>query len=149
MSRLTGIVPVKGALVPVLVTFADPANPATARAVAPDDAEAVLGKGYRLQGITAEVVPNGYWPIDFGGVLGEPVTRGIQCEIAVAERRRSSGRHRASRGRFARVSTASTPGRLSRESSGGARHFRAGPSARAKACSAPRRASGLIRGELK
>ena len=35
----------------MLVTFADPANPGSARAVAPDDAEAVLGKGYRLQGI--------------------------------------------------------------------------------------------------
>jgi hypothetical protein len=22
-------------------------------------------------------VPNGFWPLDFGGVLGEPVTRGI------------------------------------------------------------------------
>ena len=56
--------------------------------VSPDDAEAVLGKGYRLQGVTAEVVPNGFWPLDFGGVLGEPVTRGIAGEIAVAERRR-------------------------------------------------------------
>ena len=81
MSRLTGIAPVKGALIPVLVTFADPANPATARAVAPDDAEAVLGKGYRLQGLTAEVVPNGYWPLDFGGVLGEAVSRGIQSKL--------------------------------------------------------------------
>jgi len=81
MSRLTGIVPVKGALMPVLVTFADPGNPATARAVAPDDAEAVLGKGYRLQGLTAEVVPNGYWPLDFGGVLGEAVSRGIQSKL--------------------------------------------------------------------
>ena len=33
MSRLTGIVPVKGALIPVLVTFADPATPGTARLV--------------------------------------------------------------------------------------------------------------------
>jgi hypothetical protein len=74
-------VPVTGALIPVLVTFADPANPATARNVPPDDAEAVLGKGYRLQGITAEVVPNGFWPIDFGGVLGEPVTRGILARL--------------------------------------------------------------------
>jgi hypothetical protein len=81
MSRLTGIVPVKGALIPVLVTFADPANPGTARVVAPDDAEAVLGKGYRLKGLTAEVVPNGYWPLDFGGVLGEPVTRGIVAKL--------------------------------------------------------------------
>lgn len=81
MSRLTGTVPVKGALLPVLVTFADPANPATARVVAPDDAEAALGKGYRLQGVTAEVVPNGFWPLDFGGVLGEPVTRGILAKL--------------------------------------------------------------------
>ncbi len=50
MSRLTGTVPVKGALVPVLIAFADPAAPGTARVVTPDDAEAVLGKGYRSQG---------------------------------------------------------------------------------------------------
>ena len=81
MSRLTGTVPVKGALIPVLVTLEDPANPATARVVAPDDAEAALGRGYRLQGITAEVVPNGFWPIDFGGMLGEPVTRGIVAKL--------------------------------------------------------------------
>ena len=81
MSRLSGIVPVKGALIPVLVTFADPANPGTARVVSPDDAEAVLGRGYRLKGLTAEVVPNGYWPLDFGGVLGEPVSRGIQAKL--------------------------------------------------------------------
>jgi hypothetical protein len=81
MSRQTGVVPLTGALIPVLVSFADPANPATAPAVKPDDAGAVLGKGYGLQGITAEVVPNGYWPLDFGGVLGEPVTRRIQAKL--------------------------------------------------------------------
>jgi hypothetical protein len=81
MSAQTGIVPVKAELIPVLVTFGDSANPASARAVAPDDAEAVIGKGFRLQGITAEVVPNGYWPLDFGGPLGEPVTRGIQAKL--------------------------------------------------------------------
>ena len=81
MSQQTGIVPVKGELIPVLVTFADPAAPDTARVVTPDDTEAALGKGYRLQAITAEVVPNGYWPLDFGGALGEPVTRGIQAKL--------------------------------------------------------------------
>ena len=50
MSRLTGTVPVKGALIPVLVSFTDPATPGSAKVVPPDDAEAVLGKGYRLQG---------------------------------------------------------------------------------------------------
>jgi hypothetical protein len=72
---------VKEAQVPVLVSFADPANPGSARVVTPDDAEAVLGKGYRLRGVSAEVVPNGYWPLDFGGALGEPVTRGIQTKL--------------------------------------------------------------------
>ena len=32
-------------------------------------------------GITAEVVPNGLWPLDFGGALGEPVTRGIAAKL--------------------------------------------------------------------
>lgn len=77
MNKQTGIVPVKGALLPVLLAFADPANPGSARVVAPDDVATVLGKGFALRGVTAEVVPNGFWPLDFGGVLGEPVTRAI------------------------------------------------------------------------
>ena len=81
MSKQAGVVPVKGALIPVLLAFADPADPASAKMVSPDDAEAVLGKGFRLRRITAEVVPNGFWPIDFGGVLGEPVTRGIAARL--------------------------------------------------------------------
>jgi len=49
--------------------------------VAPDDVAAVLGNGYRLGEIAAEVVPNGFWPLDFGGALGEPVTRGIAAKL--------------------------------------------------------------------
>ena len=78
---MTGAVPVQGALIPVLVTFADPGNPATARAVPPDGVEAVLGSGFHLHGIWAEVVPNGFWPLDFGGPFGEPVTRGIEAKL--------------------------------------------------------------------
>jgi hypothetical protein len=81
MSRLTGAVPVTGALIPILVTFTDLSNPATAHAVPPDNLAAVLGQGFRLHGITAEVVPNGIWPLDFGGRLGEPVTRGIEAKL--------------------------------------------------------------------
>ena len=81
MSRQTGIVPVKGALIPVPVSFANPANPGTAHTVSSDDLAGALGPGYRLQGVTAEVVPNGYWPLDFGGALGEPVTRGISARL--------------------------------------------------------------------
>ena len=81
MSRMTGPVPVTGALIPVLVTFADPSDPATARNLAPDDLEAVFGKGFHLHGVTAEVVPSGFWPLDFGAALGEPVTRGIEAKL--------------------------------------------------------------------
>lgn len=81
MSRMTGTVPVTGEVIPVLVSFTDPADPASARRVQPDNIESVLGKGIRLRGISAEVVPNGVWPLDFGGPLGDPVTRGIEARL--------------------------------------------------------------------
>jgi len=49
--------------------------------VPPDEVEAALGKGFHLHGISAEVVPNGLWPLDFGGPFGEPVTRGIEAKL--------------------------------------------------------------------
>lgn len=81
MSRMTGTVPVTGEVIPLLVSFADRADPATARLVPSDNLEAALGQGIRLRGITAEVVPNGVWPLDFGGPLGDPVTRGIEAKL--------------------------------------------------------------------
>jgi len=82
MSRMTGAVPVKGTLVPVLVTFTDLNDPGTAREVLPDEVEAGLGKGFHVGSISVEVVPNGLWPLDFGGRLGEPVTRGIEAKLS-------------------------------------------------------------------
>jgi hypothetical protein len=77
MSRMTGVAPVTGALIPVLVTFANLDDPASARSVQPDDLAAAFGQGFRLKLVFTETVPNGIWPLDFGGALGEPVTRGI------------------------------------------------------------------------
>jgi hypothetical protein len=81
MNQMTGTAPVTGALIPVLTTFSDINDPATMRVVKPDDLEATYGKGFRLRGVIAEAVPNGFWPLDFGGVLGEPVTRGIEAKL--------------------------------------------------------------------
>jgi hypothetical protein len=81
MSKMTGAVPVTGALIPILLTFADPKDAGSARLVAPDDVAQALGEGFRLRGVTVEVVPNGWWPIDFGGPLGEPVTRAIEARL--------------------------------------------------------------------
>jgi hypothetical protein len=81
MSSLSGAVPVQGAHIPVLVSFADRNDPASARRVMPDHPEAVLGPQFQLGPIVVEVVPNGFWPLDFGGRLGEPVTRGIEARL--------------------------------------------------------------------
>jgi hypothetical protein len=81
MNRMTGAVPVTGSLIPVLATFTDINDPATMRVVKPDDFEAAYGKGFRLRGVVAEAVPNGFWPLDLGGALGEPVTRGIEAKL--------------------------------------------------------------------
>lgn len=82
MSRQTGIVPVQGELIPVLVSFGDLKDPASARLVDSGHSEVVLGDGYAIRGFSAEVVPNGFWPIDFGGPLGEPVTRGLHSKLS-------------------------------------------------------------------
>lgn len=90
MSGMSGTVPVTGALIPLLVTFGDPADPASARLVNSDDLEAAFGKGFRLHAVSAEVVPNGLWPLDFGGALGTPVTRGIEARLPWLKEENSS-----------------------------------------------------------
>ena len=81
LSKMTGAVPVTGALIPILLTFANPDDPRSAHAVALGDPEKALGPGFRLQGISVEAMPSGFWPLDFGGSLGEPVTRGIEARL--------------------------------------------------------------------
>jgi hypothetical protein len=81
MNQMTGTAPVTGALIPVLAAFGDVNDPATMRVVKPDDLAATYGKGFRLRGVTVEAIPNGFWPLDFGGVLGAPVTRGIETKL--------------------------------------------------------------------
>ena len=81
MDKVTGSVPLVGSVMPVLATFTDVNDPASMREVMPDAVEAMLGQGIRLKGLSVEVVRNGFWPIDFGGALGEPVTRNIVATL--------------------------------------------------------------------
>ncbi len=74
-------VPVPEQLRPVFVAFADASDPKSARRVDANDLEASLGKGFRLRDLSIDVVANGLWPIDVGGALGEPVTRGIEAKL--------------------------------------------------------------------
>ena len=123
MSAQTGIVPVKAELVPVLVDL---------RRSGQSRLGAGRGAGRRRSRAREGLSPPGNHRR--GGaerILADRLRRHAgrarharhSGEIAVAQRRRSSGRQGAPRGRFARVSTASTPGRLSRESSGGCASF--------------------------
>lgn len=82
VKKMTRTVPVTGELMPLMISFSDEDKPQTARRVPPDRIDQVLGPGYRLKGLTLTAVPNGLWPLDIGSMLGEPVTRYIEREIA-------------------------------------------------------------------
>lgn len=82
VKRQTETVSVTGELIPTLVTFADVANPTSARVVDPANLPAAgPGQGFRLRGVSLQIVPSGLWPLDFGGALGEPATRDIQSRL--------------------------------------------------------------------
>lgn len=77
LKTIKETVPVKGALVPVMLAFADMKVPSSARLVKPGELDAALAPGVKLRRVSVEPLPPGWWPIDFGGALGEPVTREI------------------------------------------------------------------------
>lgn len=81
IKKQTDSVAVTGELIPTLVIFGDAADPRSARAVDPSNLQAALGKDFALREVSLQVVPAGLWPLDFGGLLGEPVTRRIQAEL--------------------------------------------------------------------
>lgn len=81
VNQLSGKAQVYGDLIPTLVTFTNLTDPKTAQVLDPGDVEATFGKGFHLIRIVLEMVPVGLWPLDFGGPLGEPVTRGIEKRL--------------------------------------------------------------------
>ncbi|QWG22846.1 hypothetical protein KMZ93_23305 [Bradyrhizobium sediminis] len=91
VKLLSGTVQLYGNLIPTLVTFADVADPKTARVLAPPNIEAAFGAGYHLKRVTLEMLPAGLWPFDFGGPLGEPVTRGVERRLPWIAHRKSQG----------------------------------------------------------
>ena len=66
---------------PALLSLTNLTDPKSARRVNADNLEASFGKGFRFRDLTLDIVANGFWPIDFGGALGEPVTRGIDAKL--------------------------------------------------------------------
>lgn len=81
LKNLSATAPVTEGRIPVMLAFADMANPASARAVEADQFESAFGAGVRLRGMKVETLPPGWWPIDFGGALGEPVTRTVDATL--------------------------------------------------------------------
>lgn len=110
ISRQAGMVPVQGELIPVLVSFGDPKDPKTARLVAGDHADTVLGDGYAVRGLTAEVVPNGFLADRFRrGARGARDARN-RGEIALAGHAGRRGGNRAEGRRPARRGDNRGPG---------------------------------------
>jgi hypothetical protein len=81
MDRLRGSVPVTDANVPILAAFSDRNDPSTMKVVEIGNTGAALGPSVSIKGLSVEIVPNGWWPLDFGGALGEPVTRDITAKL--------------------------------------------------------------------
>jgi hypothetical protein len=84
VGHQTGAVAVTGELMPVLASFDSTREASSIRRLQPGDLSS-LGDGVRLRGVMVEAVPNGLWPLDFGGSLGEPVTRTIMEKLPWSE----------------------------------------------------------------
>ncbi|QUS40246.1 hypothetical protein RPMA_16450 [Tardiphaga alba] len=91
VGNQTGAVPVTGELMPILASFTDTRDASAVRRLKPDDLSS-LGQGTKLRSVTVEAVPNGLWPIDFGGSLGQPVTRTIAAKIPWSHSDADAGR---------------------------------------------------------
>jgi hypothetical protein len=77
-TELRGVVELRPPLVPTLVTFADPLDPATVRVVRPGEFEQAFGPGFRFRRATLEMVPTGRWPLRALGLSpGVPFTSGV------------------------------------------------------------------------
>ena len=84
MKKTTAMTPVAVPAdnAPVLVSFKDAADPKSARRLTADNASGeLLGAGYRIRGVMVSTTANGFWPVDFGGALGEPVSHGIEDKL--------------------------------------------------------------------
>lgn len=71
----------RGDLIPTLMTFTNLDDPATARAVRPDNFSQTFGEGFALRSATIEMVSAGTWPLTLLGMTGEPVTTGIEKKL--------------------------------------------------------------------
>jgi hypothetical protein len=83
MKKTTAMAPVAvpAENAPVLVTFKDVNDPASARRLTADSVQELLGRDVKLPSIMVSTVANGFWPLDFGGALGEPVSHGIESKL--------------------------------------------------------------------
>ena len=78
---LGSIAPLRGELLPTLITFNDFKDPATARVVPPDDLERSFGKGVRLHDATIKIVSVRKWPLTLFGLMADPVTRELEKHL--------------------------------------------------------------------
>jgi hypothetical protein len=81
MDRLRGSVPVTDSYVPIVAAFTDRNDPSTMKVIDFSNPGPALGPSVSIKSLSVEIVPNGWWPLDFGGASGEPVTRDITAKL--------------------------------------------------------------------
>ena len=110
MSRLTGIVPVKDALIPVLVSFADPASPGTAQAGRARRCRSGARQGLPPPGAHRRSGAERLLAARFRRCAGRAGYARNPGEIAMADWGRQFGCHGAPGGRLARGRRYRRPG---------------------------------------
>jgi len=79
---LQGKAEVPALAMPMLVRFRDINDPTSVERVEPDDLAKSFGPGVSLRHMTIEMVSAGWWPFNWCGITGEPVTTGIEKRLA-------------------------------------------------------------------
>jgi hypothetical protein len=67
---------------PLLVRFRDPNDLLSVERVSPLNIGERFGPDAKLVRATLEIVPGGIWPLNFFGITGEPITKGIEGKLA-------------------------------------------------------------------
>lgn len=77
VSKMRGTKDLTNAEIPLLVRFRDLEDPMTVERVDPGDLSAHFGPGVYLKRATLELVDPGFWPLNWMGLSGTPLTTGI------------------------------------------------------------------------
>lgn len=81
VRKLSGKTELPPKSLPLLVRFRDIGDPKTVEKIDPLNLEATFGAGVKLTRATLEIVPTGFWPLNWIGINGEPLTNSLTKKL--------------------------------------------------------------------